>query len=381
MKHNPGIYIHIPFCQKKCGYCDFYSVTDLSARTQFLNALHQEFLLLARRIHPGTTFDTIYLGGGTPSLLTPFEIENILHQLYTIFKISTNVEITLEANPGVIEEDMFDDFKQAGINRLSIGVQSFDNSELEFLDRIHTSEQAVKSIYSAQDAGFDNYSIDLIFAQPGQTVESWTNSLQKAFELKPKHISAYNLIYEEGTPFHQRLLSGDIIPHPETEEILFWETTQNLMIENGFHPYEVSNYATDENYYSRHNIKYWTHTPYLGFGPSAHSFWENQRWSNVRSVEQYISNLHERKQPLDHLEVLDGPTLEFEHIFLSLRTYQGLDLDLFEQKFDSLFTEKYKYECNDLMQQNLAETQKGFFRFTPKGMIICDAVLQEFYRA
>lgn len=378
---NPGIYIHIPFCEKKCGYCDFYSITDLSSRKNFLISLQNEFHLIAGQVGSQKIFDTIYFGGGTPSLLSAPEIQTILEQLASIFKISPNAEITLEANPGAITQNILPDYRRAGINRLSIGIQSFNDRELQFLGRIHTAEQAESTILSAQAAGFDNYSIDLIFAFPGQSIKSWDSSLKKAFALQPTHISAYNLIYEEGTPFYKQLQNNEISAQPEDEEIVFWEHTLDTMEANGFQAYEVSNFATSPKFWSRHNVKYWTHTPYLGFGPSAHSFWNNKRWSNLRSVEGYISALTNGNQPLDHTEILDKKTLEFEYIFLSLRTYRGLNLSSFKQIFEISFLEKYTQECNDLLNRHLAVTNQDFFKLTRKGMIICDAILPEFYRA
>jgi len=213
------------------------------------------------------------------------------------------------------------------------------------------------------------------------TVKSWKDSLNTAFALQPTHISAYNLIFEEGTPFYKQLQNNEISVQPEDEEIMFWERTLDTMAANGFQAYEVSNFATSPNFWSRHNVKYWTHTPYLGFGPSAHSFWNNKRWSNLRSVGGYISALTNDSQPLEQAEVLDKKTLEFENIFLSLRTYQGLNLSLFKQIFEISFLEKYAQECNDLLNRQLAVTHQDFFKLTRKGMIICDAILPEFYRA
>jgi len=377
---NPGIYIHIPFCEHKCGYCDFYSITDFSLRLEFLNSLYQEIKLKAKQLQTRSTFDTIYFGGGTPSLLSSSELNSILNILDNEFEFAADTEITLEANPGTIETNTFAGFREAGINRLSIGVQSFDDHELKLLERIHSADQAINTIQSAKDSGFDNFTIDLIFALPGQTLDRWQRTLETTFSLEPKHISAYNLIFEEGTPFYTRMQNHEIISHPEEDEIRFWEFTLDQMTANGFPPYEVSNFAPSEKYYSRHNVKYWTHTPYLGFGPSAHSFWDSKRWSNLRSVSQYIRQLNTGQQPVDHFEDLDINTLEFEHIFLSLRTYAGLNLSQYQNKFNADFFSKYAMESNDLKQQKLAVVENDYFKLTRKGMIICDAILPEFYR-
>ncbi len=380
ISHKPGLYIHIPFCEKKCGYCDFYSVTDRSSRSAFLQALNTEFTLVRKMLTPQEPFDTVYFGGGTPSLLTATEVETILKQLAENFFLSDDVEITLEANPGTIGDDTFKDFRSAGINRLSIGIQSFNDAELRFLGRIHDTAQAEQTIRSAQNAGFENFSLDLIFAQPGQTLQSWERSLKKALSFGPAHISAYNLVFEKGTPFFTLLQNKTITAQSEKSEIRFWETTRNILTEADFPPYEVSSFARASQFFSRHNVKYWTHTPYLGFGPSAHSFWNNHRWSRPRSVSAYISALNENRLPEAQTEILSAKTLEFEHIFLSLRMYRGLNLNEFERIFKTLFTEKYASEYALLRRRGWAVEENGFFKLTPKGMIICDTILQEFYR-
>ena len=377
---KPGLYIHIPFCEKKCGYCDFYSITDLSSRSAFLQALNTEFALVRKMLNPQEIFDTVYFGGGTPSLLTATEIETILKQLSENFSLSDNVEITLEANPGTIDADTFKGFRSAGINRLSIGIQSFNDNELRFLGRIHDAAQAEQTIHSAQKAGFENFSVDLIFAQPEQTLESWERSLQKALSFEPAHISAYNLVFEEGTPFFTRLKKKIITAQPEESEIRFWEHTLNVLTANRFPPYEVSSFARTPQFYSRHNVKYWTHTPYIGLGPSAHSFWKKRRWSRPRSVRRYISELKQNRLPEAHSEMLSSKTLEFEHIFLSLRMYRGLNLNEFERIFKTSFTQKYAAEYSLLLSRDWALEENGFFKLTQKGMIICDTILPEFYR-
>lgn len=377
---NPGIYIHIPFCEHKCGYCDFFSVTDSSQRPHFIPALQQEILLLAEKINTSDTFDTVYFGGGTPSLLSAAEIQHILNTLRQTFNISAGAEITLEANPGTLNRDKLDAFRASGINRLSLGVQSFNDAELNFLERIHNADQALQIVFEAQQAGFEHLSLDLIFAQPGQSFDSWKSSLDTALKLPVDHISAYNLIYEEGTPFYAALKAGQIVPQPEQDEIDFWNFTRDYLMANGFWPYEVSNFARDPQSQSRHNIKYWTHTPYLGFGPSAHSFWGNRRWSNKRNVDFYIQELSEKRQPLGSEETLTAATLEFEHIFLRLRTYGGLNLTEFKDKFNASFIDKYDAYCHDLKERGLAESDERIFRLTAKGMLLCDAILPEFYR-
>ncbi len=378
---KPGLYIHIPFCERKCAYCDFYSVTRLSERDRFVNALCREIELSARQYPGKESYDTIYFGGGTPSLLSARQLGNILETLHTAFTISQDAEITLEANPGATEQQKYSDFFSAGVNRLSIGVQSFNDAELSFLGRIHNAEQAKTAIRTARKAGFNNLSLDFIFALPGQTLREWEQTLVQAFDFAPEHISAYNLIFEPGTPFYTRLQAGQIQAQPEAREIDFWNHTLDAMQANGYKAYEVSNFARSAAFYSRHNVKYWLHVPYLGFGPSAHSFWEKRRWSNVRALGRYLSDLETDRLPVESEETLNAETMEFEHILLRLRMYAGLHLAEFKRKFGSEFLEKYKMETTGLLQRNLAETERGFFKLTRKGMLICDEILQDFYRS
>jgi len=378
---QPGIYLHIPFCEKKCAYCDFYSLTDLNLRERFVKSLCSEIRFIGQnRANTTVAYDTIYFGGGTPSLLSANQIGQILETIHSVFNISENAEITLEANPGTMEQQMFAEFFAAGVNRLSLGVQSFNDDELRFLGRIHDAAQAKSALRRARKAGFENLSLDLIFSLPGQTLDSWNKNMLEAFAYRPEHISAYNLIFESGTPFYNQLQSGQIKAQPEDREIDFWNHTLDAMKASGYEAYEVSNFALSPAFYSRHNVKYWQHVPYFGFGPSAHSFQENHRWSNMRSLGGYLTELENGHLPIDFKETLTAETLEFEHILLRLRMYAGLHLADFERKFGTVFFEKYKPETSGLLDRNLAETDNGYFKLTRKGMLICDEILQDFYR-
>ncbi|MGD9486511.1 MAG: radical SAM family heme chaperone HemW [Calditrichaceae bacterium] len=382
MKKNispfPGIYIHIPYCDTKCGYCDFYSVTNHSGRKHFIPSLIKEMESKAGEIPEETVFDTIYLGGGTPSLLTRDELEPLFESLHKNLHFAENTEITIEANPGTISKESFRLYRSLGINRLSIGIQSFSDKELKFLGRIHTAEQAIKTVDLAREEDIRNISIDLIFALPGQTLIQWKQNLETAMGLNPEHISAYNLIFEEGTPFYSSMLKGNIIPKKDEDESRFFaETIQFLAGKNYVH-YEVSNFARDESLFSRHNYKYWDHTNYLGFGPSAHSFWGQKRWSNVRSVAQYVSKIQTGKSPEAFSEILNTETRIFESIFLGLRTLSGIDLKRFESLYQKSFLDLYKQKVQDLIADEFAEITDSHFRLTKKGLFICDEILPAF---
>ncbi len=377
---HPGLYLHIPFCEQKCAYCDFYSVTALNDRDRFVKALCREIQLTAQKYTGKEVYDTIYFGGGTPSLLSARQIGRILETLHLHFAVSDRAEITLEANPGTMEQQMFKEFFAAGVNRLSLGVQSFNDDELRFLGRIHNADQARSALRRARQAGFQNLSVDLIFALPGQTPDTWQKNMREAFAFHPEHISAYNLIFEPGTPFYTQWQSGRILAQTEEREIDFWNLTLDTMEAGGYEAYEVSNFARSAAYYSRHNVKYWMHVPYLGFGPSAHSYHKNRRWSNARSLGRYLAELERDKRPVDFEETLTPQMLEFEHILLRLRMYAGLHLDEFERKFGSEFLETYRTETNGFLERDLAKTDNGYFKLTRKGMLICDEILQDFYR-
>lgn len=376
---NPGIYLHIPFCQKKCPYCDFYSVVDSEYRDHFVDDILKEIALIAGSVKQKAPFDTIYFGGGTPSLLTVREIETILNALYHTFSFSATVEITLEANPGTIDLPRLKAYRQTGINRLSLGIQSFINRELQFLGRIHDRQEAIQAIEMARQAGFRNLSLDLIFALPGQSKNDWLENLRMALSFHPEHLSAYNLIFEQGTPFFNRMKAGKIIPKNPDDEARFFEATVEYLREAGFLPYEISNYARNEQFISRHNYKYWTHTPYLGLGPAAHSYWDEERRGNVRSVKQYHQMVQNRRLPRVFSERIDAHTREFEHIFLGLRTYNGIDLAMFEQQFRHSFLNRYETIITPLLDHNLAEQKRDHFRLTQKGLFISDEILSQFW--
>jgi len=375
---HSGIYIHIPFCESKCGYCDFFSITELGHISKFLCGLEKEIEIYSSEIDKKEVFDTIYIGGGTPSVLFPEQINAMLDLLNKKFKIIKNPEITIEVNPGTVNKSTLSEFKKAGINRLSIGVQSFNDDELLFLERIHNAKQSIESVKFAREANFDNISIDLIYALPNQLLYNWEFSMRKAIELNPEHISAYNLTIEKGTPFYDLKTNGKLKSLSESKEKEFYDLTDATFSEEGYYHYEISNFARREENVSKHNYKYWQHNNYLGFGPSAHSFWNNQRWGNYKSVERYMLILKKDIQPIEFSETLSLKDLEFEYIFLSLRTYKGLDLISFQKRFKIDFKNKYKSILSKLIEADYAETNNFNFKLTNKGMALYDEILPSF---
>ncbi len=370
-----GIYIHIPFCERKCIYCDFYSVEDLGWIDSFVNSILREIEIFRRESDFIETacFDTVYFGGGTPSLLEVSQIERILNSLYKNFCISQDVEITVEANPGTVNREKLFSFRKVGINRLSFGIQSFFDEDLKFLGRIHTSKDAVECVKFAFESGFENISVDLIFGLPGQNVRDWAENLHKAIELNVPHISAYNLIVESGTPLYELVRSGEVKLPDEFKQAELYETTMETLEDAGYIHYEVSNYAY-EGFECRHNLKYWKHENYLGFGPSAHSFWLNKRWWNVANLNKYLKAIDLNKLPIANFEILDAEKMVEEFIYLGLRS-TGVDLEKFKEKFGFDFLGgEIREELIELEKLGFVEIDNFKVRLTRKGFSVCDEI-------
>jgi len=370
-----SLYVHIPFCERKCVYCDFYSLETVSLMETFLRALLREITLCAPA-GKGESFDTIFFGGGTPSLLSPHELERILNALHTAFAIDRDAEITLETNPGTVSKEKLSDYRSLGVNRLSIGIQSLDDRELRFLGRIHDSLEAIRCVASAREAGFANVSIDLIYSLPGQTVAGWDATLGAALALGPDHVSAYSLIVEDGTPLSRMVSAKLVSPNPAEAEASLYEHTMAVMERSGFEHYEVSNYARP-GFRSRHNSAYWTHEGYLGFGPSAHSFWRHgkgdtrARWANEAALGRYCDLLGRGELPLAMREEVTRAQLCNERIFLGLRS-AGLDLRKLEHEFglpaDALAL------ARALVEEGTAVLEEGRLRLTARGYMLCDEI-------
>lgn len=321
--HDPGLYIHIPFCKCKCRYCDFYSIASPDLIPAYLTALEQEAALY-RDVFPAG--DSLYLGGGTPSLLDGGQLTGAMACLRRHFAFSPASEITLEANPDDVSGEKLRLWQDLGINRLSLGVQSLDDEELSLLGRRHTARQAVQALELARAAGYDHLGLDLIYGLPGQGEEDWLRILQQAVNWRPEHLSCYQLTVEPGTPLAAAVAQGRTTPaDEETQRALFLLTSQFLR-EQGYLHYEVANFARGEPYLCRHNRKYWQHTPYLGLGPAAHSFDGARRWWNHRGVEEYCRALAGGVAPMAGSETLSPAQLRLEALYLGFRTREGVAL-------------------------------------------------------
>lgn len=324
--HPSGLYLHIPFCRSKCSYCAFYSIPDtsVSLAQAWLKAMHREMAFYEAAFPP---FDTMYLGGGTPSVLDGEMIASLIEEAFRRFRFHPDVEITLEANPDDLSIEALSFYRGLGINRLSLGAQSFDDTDLLALGRRHSAVQTKRALEAARWAGFDNISIDLIMGIPIPTSDPtrrWLRTLDEALSFRPEHLSCYLLTYEEGSALEAGRIRGEVTPlSEETERTLFLLTSHRLRAAGYIH-YEVSSFARSDSLRSRHNGKYWCHAPYLGLGPSAHSFLNGTRWWNVRSVERFCQMLSESRLPVAGRETLSAGQIHLEQLFLGLRTAEGI---------------------------------------------------------
>jgi oxygen-independent coproporphyrinogen-3 oxidase len=362
MNEGAGLYVHVPFCETKCPYCDFYSVTDLSLVSRWLGALQTEMAIYRKNL-PG--FDSLFIGGGTPSLLDETSLGIMLASIRTHWSLSLNSEITIEANPDDITEGRVAFYRSLGINRLSLGVQSFDEQELSFLRRRHTARGARAALESVR-ASFDNFSIDLIYGLPGQTEKKWLRNLEEALRFQPPHLSCYQLTVESRTPFGRMRERGDLKSLTEAWEERFFLVTSRFLEERGYAHYEISNFAKTEERECRHNLKYWDHTPYLGLGPAAHSFDNGQRWWNYRSIEKYSESLTRGKIPLEGLEALSPEQIRLERLSLGFRTKYGVSVsDLGDNTLASSNLTK-------LREEGLVRIRDGRVIPTTKGFLVAD---------
>ncbi|MGD2273050.1 MAG: radical SAM family heme chaperone HemW [Desulfobacterales bacterium] len=370
-----GLYIHIPFCRQKCPYCDFYSITDLSLVPPFIDALKKEMFLTCG--HP-LRFDSVYIGGGTPSVLGPDGIAEILTSAHQNFQIIPDCEITVEINPGTIDAADLTDYKQSGINRVNIGVQSFCDQNLEFLGRTHSAKVAADTVKNTQKAGVQNFGLDFIYGIPGQAQSNWRKDLSKAVSFEPRHIACYMLTYEQGTPLAKRRQEGVFQPVAEAQVADLFTFTVEFLASHGYQQYEVSNFAVSKNSRSRHNQKYWSFAPYIGLGPSAHSFVEPLRFWNHSEVITYITELNAGREAIAGKETLTQEQLMIEAIYLGLRQTEGIDLAGFEAKFKIPFIDQFQEEIKRFEEKGYLRVTDQQCALSSKGMCFLDSIAAAF---
>lgn len=369
-----AIYIHIPFCDHKCIYCDFYSIINLDNLHNYLSAIKKEIVLRGKEFSEDREVISIFFGGGTPSFMSPEYIGEIIKSINNNFSLRNDAEITLETNPGTVNRQKLIEFLSVGINRISIGIQSFNDDELKFLTRIHDSQTAIETVNSAAESGFNNISIDLIFNLPSQTKKMWKKNLDIAVGLPITHISAYSLILERGTILNKMVLDGKVQMQDSDHDADLYETTIKVLTENEFIQYEVSNFAKN-NLECTHNNAYWRYKDYLGFGTSAHSFINGKRWWNYSSLNFYLEKMN-NYNPIAGEEILTNNQMHDEYIMLAMRSY-GLDLNDYINRFGSMWVNKVKNDLSEYQTKGYLSIDDNFIKFTPKGYTLCDEIISK----
>ncbi len=376
MNKSMELYVHIPFCARKCAYCDFLSFPQSKdVQKQYVSKLIEE-IQWAGANYGDRPVSSIFIGGGTPSILEPDLMRAIMDAISKHFKIEKTAEISMEANPGTVTEEKLLTYKKAGINRLSFGLQSAENHELKLLGRIHTYEEFLESYELSRACDFDNINVDLMFALPGQTVDSWLNTLQRVAELNPEHISAYSLIIEEGTPFFEDYGDGrgeGILPNEDDEREMYHKTKEVLK-SFGYERYEISNYAKPGKV-CRHNIGYWTGVPYLGLGLGASSYMDGCRFRNTDNLEEYMTSAPGKRYDEDMLSTQD---MQEEYFFVGLRMVEGVSISSFEKRFGIPADTVYPGLMARLIREGTAEQSGDHFRLTDFGMDVSNHVMAEF---
>lgn len=370
-----GLYIHIPFCERKCIYCDFYSEVGRRDFDIYIDFLIKEIILYAEK-YSDSEVQTIYFGGGTPSLLDPLHYEKLLKTIRANFKIIKSPEITIEVNPGTVDQKKLGGYLDVGINRLSIGVQSFQDVDLDFLSRIHTADQGEKCIIDSYKTGFKNVSMDIMYGLPTQTIMSLEYTLKKALSYSLQHISAYTLVIESRTPLAKSVRESRLQLISEEAEAEMMEFLIEYLKKNGYAHYEISNFALP-GFECIHNKNYWNHSNYIGFGPSAHSFFENKRWWNVDTIFNYYNRLNNNLLPIEGSEVLDENKLINEIFMLGLRS-DGINFKQLQDKFGRNFLPMHIEKINELVKTGMAVFENYTLRLTTKGLLIADEICNQF---
>ncbi len=370
-----GLYIHLPFCQRKCAYCSFNSIVynpDLARK--YLAALELEIQQYKQPLPPLTS---IYFGGGTPSIFLPLEIETILSQCLKVFTLTEQPEISLEANPNTVNLENLKAYRKLGINRLSLGAQSLDSDHLVTLGRLHTAEQVHIAVAQARQAGFDNLNLDMIFGIPGQTAEGFRQELRRLLDLSPQHISLYNLTLEEGTVLHEQVRQGKL-PHPQEEvEARMYRLAIDLLAEAGFEHYEISNFALPTRQ-CQHNLNYWLSGEYLGLGAGACSYLSGKRWTNNPDIREYIAALENGHSPVTETEEITDQIAIREWLMLRLRMLSGLEDSDFRQRFGRSLPETFGPQIKWLAEQNLVLWDGQRLRINPEKLFVSNEILVAF---
>lgn len=373
-----GLYIHVPFCAQKCNYCDFnsYKIEEKNQKTDYLISIRKEMELYKEEFK-SKEFTSVFLGGGTPSILTPEELTTLMENIYSNFNIGKDAEITMECNPGTLDKAKLKAIKSLGINRLSMGLQVTQDHHLKYIGRIHTYEQFEKNYKDAIEVGINNINVDLMYSLPNQSFDEWKETLNKIINLNPSHISAYSLILEEGTKFYDMYLNKEFELNDEEVDINIYNYTIDTLYKNGYHQYEISNYSK-EGYECKHNIVYWQCDNYLGLGPGASGYINNYRYSNICDIKGYNKCLEYDKRPIEEKNILSKKDEMEEFIFMGLRMNKGINLDEFYKRFNIDFKHRYNNILDKLKNLNLIIEQNNNIILTQRGREISNTVFVEF---
>jgi putative oxygen-independent coproporphyrinogen III oxidase len=371
-----GIYLHIPWCRKVCIYCDFHFSVSMRNKDELIKCMIREIGMQKDYLGPETV-DTIYFGGGTPSVLNPDEINSIIDRVKSVFVISGDPEISIEVNPDDLSLPYLRELNQAGINRLSIGIQSFNDYDLEWMNRRHNGIQALRCIEDSREAGFENISIDLIYGLPEMDTEKWKENLIKAFSSNIRHLSAYHLTLENKTVYSHKIKKGLMKEPDEIAGLAQFEILMDMAGERGFEHYEISNFSLP-GYYSRHNTSYWLRKPYLGIGPSANSFDGHSRQWNIKSNSGYIKSINAGIIPFEH-ELLDTKTDYNEYILTSLRTIWGVDVRYIANKYGNLYHDHFMKEAAGLLEQEKLTKTGNKIKLSRKGKFFADGIMSQLF--
>ena len=375
----PGIYIHIPFCIRKCAYCDFVSFTDQEPRQAYLSALKKEISLAGQRFMP-VVYDTVFIGGGTPSILSANDMAELIEHLNNALRIAPDAEFTIECNPGTVDREKLLTFRLGGVNRISFGLQSSDDSLLRAIGRIHDFAKFKESLALTKEAGFTNANVDLMYGLPGQSEKQYLDTIREVTALEPTHISAYSLILEEGTPLYGQAMAGEIILPKEDEVADMQDKGRALLSSLGYERYEISNYAKP-GYACRHNINYWGNGPYLGMGLAAHSAMDIggwRRWYNYSSMSDYIGALDKGALPIAEQQSIPQKEEMFECLMLGLRMLKGVDREAFLVRFGQDVCTAYLDAVEALVTLGWAEVTKAYLRLTNIGLDMENSALLYF---
>ena len=369
-----SLYIHIPFCATKCYYCAFntYSFHKEQAKV-YLDALQLEMALYAQQT---SSLNTIFIGGGTPSILSANALDKLFADMQKHFRICSTAEITVECNPGTIDNEKLNVMKNAGVNRLSFGLQAMQDKTLRQLGRIHTVDEFLRSYLLAREHGFDNINIDLIFALPDQTMDAWQHTLRETISLKPEHISAYNLVMEESTPFYEWWKSGELVLPSEDAEADMFQWTIETLTSHGYTHYEICNYAKP-NREVNHNLVYWNNQEYVGLGVGACGYIDGVRYTNIRGIPPYLEALRKQNKPISEIERLTGHVEKAETLMLALRKREGICLAEYEQRFGEKLDVAFGDTFKKWMDLGLLERNETHLYFTQRGLFLANEVFVE----